>query len=155
MLKLHGHFISFFLAPSLIVVLNVLEMWHLDDWLTQKVNLNVRGRSEVFLWKVNKKVLWELVLNDMFHTALNISQKIAQVNEEFLVCWSHPMFYSSWFTSSLSLLLKLPHSFIFFLDKFTYLHQCFYFHTWFFLLKYFMVFYFQKLDYLKGSKQII
>ncbi|PKU76686.1 hypothetical protein MA16_Dca001291 [Dendrobium catenatum] len=61
------------------------KLWK-DDYLDmEKVNLNVRGRSEVFLWKVNKKVLWELVLNDMFHTALNISQKIAQVNEEFLL----------------------------------------------------------------------
>ncbi|KAH0463254.1 hypothetical protein IEQ34_007836 [Dendrobium chrysotoxum] len=61
------------------------KLWK-DDYLDmEKVNLNVGGRSEVFLWTVNRKVLWELVLNDMFHTALNISQKIAQVAEEFLL----------------------------------------------------------------------
>lgn len=58
------------------------KLWK-DEYLDmEKVNLNVGGRSEVFLWKVNKTVLWEHVLNDMFHAALNISQKIAQVAEE-------------------------------------------------------------------------
>ncbi|XP_020581932.1 DNA-directed RNA polymerase III subunit RPC3 [Phalaenopsis equestris] len=61
------------------------KLWR-DDYLEmEKVNLNAGGRTEVFLWKANKKLLWEHVLNDMFHAALNISQKIAQVAEEFQV----------------------------------------------------------------------
>lgn len=58
------------------------KLWK-DDFLEmEKVNLNAGVRTEVFLWKVNKKFLWEHVLNDIFHTALNISKKISQVIEE-------------------------------------------------------------------------
>ncbi|KAK8940874.1 hypothetical protein KSP39_PZI010160 [Platanthera zijinensis] len=58
------------------------KLWKDDYVEMEKVNLNAGVRAEVFLWKVNKKFLWEHVLNDIFHTALNISKKISQVTEE-------------------------------------------------------------------------
>lgn len=61
------------------------KLWK-DGYLDmEKVNLNVPGKSDIFFWKVKKKELWEHVLNDLFHAALNISLKIAQLAEELQI----------------------------------------------------------------------
>ncbi|KAG0464123.1 hypothetical protein HPP92_020192 [Vanilla planifolia] len=57
------------------------KLW-MDNYLhMEKLNLHTGGRSEVFLWKVHKELVWQHVLDYMFHAALNISQKISEKEE--------------------------------------------------------------------------
>ncbi|XP_073108925.1 uncharacterized protein [Elaeis guineensis] len=43
----------------------------------RKVVSHAAGQKELFLWKVKKVAHWEHILNDKYHAALNLSQKIA------------------------------------------------------------------------------
>ncbi|XP_042416351.1 DNA-directed RNA polymerase III subunit RPC3-like isoform X1 [Zingiber officinale] len=59
------------------------NLWK-DDFLSmQKVSVEGTGqRRENFLWKLNKKSSWNLVLNHLYHAALNLNQKITHVVEQ-------------------------------------------------------------------------
>ncbi|XP_042411627.1 DNA-directed RNA polymerase III subunit RPC3-like isoform X1 [Zingiber officinale] len=59
------------------------NLWK-DDFLSmQKVSVEGTGqRRENFLWKLNKKSSWNLVLNHLYHAALNLNQKITHVAEQ-------------------------------------------------------------------------
>lgn len=39
-------------------------------------------RRECFLWKLKKNSLWDLVLNHLYHAALNLNQKITHLVEQ-------------------------------------------------------------------------
>lgn len=41
----------------------------------------VVGTTQFLLWKVNKQNLWEHVLDEMFHAALNLSHRLAYERE--------------------------------------------------------------------------
>ncbi|XP_008793119.1 DNA-directed RNA polymerase III subunit RPC3 isoform X1 [Phoenix dactylifera] len=58
------------------------KLWK-DEYLDmEKVVSYAAGQKELFLWKVKKDALWEHVLNDLYHAALNLSQKIAHIVEQ-------------------------------------------------------------------------
>ncbi|XP_019710631.1 uncharacterized protein [Elaeis guineensis] len=53
------------------------KLWK-DEYLDmEKVVSHAAGQKELFLWKVKKVAHWEHILNDKYHAALNLSQKIA------------------------------------------------------------------------------
>ncbi|GAA0158420.1 DNA-directed RNA polymerase [Lithospermum erythrorhizon] len=54
-----------------------------DNYLQmQKVNVPGAKQSEFLLWKVNKQPLWENVLDEMYHAALNLRLRIAHEQEQ-------------------------------------------------------------------------
>lgn len=58
------------------------KLWK-DDYLNMEKAISyATGQNQQFLWRVNKKALWELFLNDMYHAALNISLRIAHIVEQ-------------------------------------------------------------------------
>ncbi|KAK7384809.1 hypothetical protein VNO78_30512 [Psophocarpus tetragonolobus] len=65
------------------------KLWN-DKYLhkeTQTIVVAGGRPSNIFLWKVNKPLLWECVLDEMFHAALNLSIRMAseqEKNEELL-----------------------------------------------------------------------
>lgn len=61
----------------------------------QKLNLHGSRQSQFLLWKVTKDTLWGHVLNEMYHSALNLSLRVAyELEQEQEVC-------SIWTTSLL------------------------------------------------------
>ncbi|XP_065044650.1 uncharacterized protein LOC135676886 isoform X2 [Musa acuminata AAA Group] len=58
------------------------KLWNDDYLYMQKVISIGAGQLQHFLWKVEKHSLWELVLNHMYHAALNLNQKIAHIVEQ-------------------------------------------------------------------------
>lgn len=64
------------------------KLWK-DGFLEmEKIDLTAGVKTQVFLWKVNKKIFWDDLLNEIFHITLNISQKISQVTEKCQVSHS-------------------------------------------------------------------
>ncbi|GAV79297.1 RNA_pol_Rpc82 domain-containing protein/HTH_9 domain-containing protein [Cephalotus follicularis] len=58
--------------------LNILYKLWKDDYLhMEKVVVTGSRQSQFMLWKVIKHTLWEHVLDEMFHAALNLSQRLA------------------------------------------------------------------------------
>ncbi|XVF50832.1 hypothetical protein PTKIN_Ptkin04bG0135200 [Pterospermum kingtungense] len=58
------------------------KLWK-DDYLQmEKLQLTGARQSQFLLWKVNKNTLWESVLDEMFHAALNLSQRVAYELEQ-------------------------------------------------------------------------
>ncbi|XP_072979255.1 uncharacterized protein [Typha angustifolia] len=58
------------------------KLWK-DEYLDmEKVTLHVSGPAQLSFWKLNKKALWEHILDDMYHAALNLSQKISHIVEQ-------------------------------------------------------------------------
>ncbi|XP_074578616.1 uncharacterized protein LOC141835088 isoform X2 [Curcuma longa] len=59
------------------------NLWK-DDYLSmQKVTLEGTGqRKDSFLWKLKKNSAWHLVLNHLYHAALNLNQKITHIVEQ-------------------------------------------------------------------------
>ncbi|OAY30367.1 DNA-directed RNA polymerase III subunit rpc-3 [Manihot esculenta] len=55
------------------------KLWQDDYLLMEKL---VVGTATFLLWKVNKHVLWEHVLDEMFHAALNLSLRVAYELEQ-------------------------------------------------------------------------
>ncbi|CAL9122068.1 unnamed protein product [Musa textilis] len=58
------------------------KLWNDDYLYMQKVISMGTGQLQHFLWKVEKHSLWELVLNHMYHAALNLNQKIGHIVEQ-------------------------------------------------------------------------
>lgn len=62
--------------------LAIFTVWHLDV-NSQKVMVTGGGGGlTYFLWKVKKGVLWEHILNDIYHAVLNLSQRAAHMIEQ-------------------------------------------------------------------------
>ncbi|KAK6262333.1 hypothetical protein QUC31_008149 [Theobroma cacao] len=58
------------------------KLWK-DDYLhMEKLQLTGARQSQFLLWKVNKNTLWEHVLDEMFHAALNLSLRVAHELEQ-------------------------------------------------------------------------
>ncbi|KDP22271.1 hypothetical protein JCGZ_26102 [Jatropha curcas] len=60
------------------------KLWQDDYLIMEKL---IAGTATFLLWKVNKLVLWEHVLDEMFHAALNLSIRVAyelEQNKEIL-----------------------------------------------------------------------
>ncbi|KAF2315611.1 hypothetical protein GH714_040125 [Hevea brasiliensis] len=55
------------------------KLWQDDYLLMEKL---VVGTATFLLWKVNKLVLWEHVLDELFHAALNLSLRVAYELEQ-------------------------------------------------------------------------
>ncbi|KAI8008829.1 DNA-directed RNA polymerase III subunit RPC3 [Camellia lanceoleosa] len=54
-----------------------------DDYLhMEKIVTYGSKQSQFLLWKVNKHTLWDNVLNEMYHTALNLRIRIAHEQEQ-------------------------------------------------------------------------
>lgn len=47
----------------------------------QKIIVTGTKQSQFLLWRVNKPALWEKVLDEMYHAALNLSLRVAQEQE--------------------------------------------------------------------------
>ncbi|WOL14579.1 hypothetical protein Cni_G23359 [Canna indica] len=58
------------------------KLWNDDFLYMQKVISIGTGQMQHFLWKVEKDSVWELVLNHMYHAALNLNLKIAHIVEQ-------------------------------------------------------------------------
>lgn len=59
----------------------------------QKLQLTGARQSQFLLWKVNKNTLWEHVLDEMFHAALNLSLRVAhELEQEKEVCYAQLIF---------------------------------------------------------------
>lgn len=58
------------------------KLWK-DGYLhMEKIVLPALRQSELVLWKVNEKTVWERVLDDTYHAALNLIQRIASEEEQ-------------------------------------------------------------------------
>ncbi|KAI9084158.1 hypothetical protein K1719_033829 [Acacia pycnantha] len=58
------------------------KLWK-DDYLhMEKLVLTGARQSKFLLWKVNKPILWEHVLDEMYHAALNLSLRLAYEQEK-------------------------------------------------------------------------
>ncbi|XVF12506.1 hypothetical protein REPUB_Repub08aG0124600 [Reevesia pubescens] len=71
------------------------KLWK-DDYLhMEKLQLTGVRQSQFLLWKVNKNTLREHVLDEMFHAALNLSQRVAyELEQEKEVCCAQLIFSS-------------------------------------------------------------
>ncbi|KAJ0986106.1 hypothetical protein J5N97_004462 [Dioscorea zingiberensis] len=60
----------------------LVKLWK-DDYLEMKKAIaQGSGQTQHFLWSVNWDELWEHILDDMYHAALNLSQKISHILEQ-------------------------------------------------------------------------
>ncbi|CBI22720.3 hypothetical protein AAG906_008753 [Vitis piasezkii] len=58
------------------------QLWK-DEYLQmEKLNLHGSRQSQFLLWKVTKDTLWGHVLNEMYHSALNLSLRVAYELEQ-------------------------------------------------------------------------
>ncbi|XP_028089333.1 uncharacterized protein LOC114289764 [Camellia sinensis] len=58
------------------------QLWK-DDYLhMEKIVTYGSKQSQFLLWNVNKHTLWDNVLNEMYHTALNLRIRIAHEQEQ-------------------------------------------------------------------------
>ncbi|XP_028800046.1 uncharacterized protein LOC114755336 isoform X2 [Neltuma alba] len=58
------------------------KLWK-DDYLhMEKLVVTGARQSKFLLWKVNKPILWEHVLDEMYHAALNLSLRLAYEQEK-------------------------------------------------------------------------
>ncbi|KAI3817993.1 hypothetical protein L1987_11795 [Smallanthus sonchifolius] len=53
----------------------LFELWK-DDLLHMERIINEAQRLEILLWKLNKRSVWEQVLDDMYHAALNLKLRL-------------------------------------------------------------------------------
>ncbi|RDX69884.1 DNA-directed RNA polymerase III subunit RPC3, partial [Mucuna pruriens] len=58
------------------------KLWKDNYLYMEKVPLTAAKLSHVLMWKVNKPLLWEYVLNEMYHAALNLSLRMAFEQEK-------------------------------------------------------------------------
>ncbi|XP_061369553.1 uncharacterized protein LOC133312391 [Gastrolobium bilobum] len=64
-------------APKLL-----FKLWK-DNYLhMEKLLLTGTKQSKILMWKVNKPLLWEYVLDEMYHAALNLSLRMAFEQEK-------------------------------------------------------------------------
>ncbi|CAA6665735.1 unnamed protein product [Spirodela intermedia] len=56
------------------------KLW-MDNYVHMEIAVAYPGEKR-FLWKVNTSTLYEHILNDMYHAAANLSQRIAQNREQ-------------------------------------------------------------------------
>ncbi|XP_055832088.1 uncharacterized protein LOC129901009 isoform X2 [Solanum dulcamara] len=60
----------------------LFKLWK-DDYLEmKKVITRAAKQSEFILWKINKQSLWEHVLDEMYHAALNLRLRITHEKEQ-------------------------------------------------------------------------
>ncbi|KAI3731320.1 hypothetical protein L1987_62508 [Smallanthus sonchifolius] len=59
----------------------LFELWK-DDFLHMERIINEPQRSEILLWKLNKRSVWEQVLDDMYHAALNLKLRLLHEVEQ-------------------------------------------------------------------------
>ncbi|XP_057952055.1 uncharacterized protein LOC131146450 [Malania oleifera] len=53
------------------------KLWKNDYVHMEKVLVHGSRQSQIVLWKVNKRTLWEHVLDEMYHAALNLRKRVA------------------------------------------------------------------------------
>ncbi|GKV31142.1 hypothetical protein SLEP1_g39876 [Rubroshorea leprosula] len=58
------------------------KLWKEEYLHMEKLQITGARQSQLLLWKVNKKNLWEHVLDEMFHAALNLSLRLAHELEK-------------------------------------------------------------------------
>lgn len=82
----------------------------------QKLVVSAARQLSFLLWKVNKPILWEHVLDEMYHAALNLNLRLIYEQEQKEVCKNGIFFFFLigyfyvdvfflWFNSPLELML--------------------------------------------------
>nr|XP_043633476.1 DNA-directed RNA polymerase III subunit RPC3 [Erigeron canadensis] len=60
----------------------LFQLWK-DDFLhMERLGNDAAQKSEILLWKLNKRSLWEQVLDDMYHAALNLKLRLVHELEQ-------------------------------------------------------------------------
>ncbi|KAI3735310.1 hypothetical protein L6452_14805 [Arctium lappa] len=59
----------------------LFQLWK-DDFLHMERLGNEAQKSDILLWKLNKRSLWEQILDDMYHAALNLKLRLVHELEQ-------------------------------------------------------------------------
>lgn len=80
----------------------------------QKIILSGPTQAQKMLWKVIKCPLWEIVLDEMHHAALNLNQRMAyELEQEHEVCNTYTTYFCIMYILIVYLILHALYSFPF------------------------------------------